>query len=472
MTSNGEEQLSYIDFEAFLAPDFKPSAFANSLVLSTNNPSDTPLDLSTPLSRVLFDTQEVDSHIDLLATKCAIPLLEHTAEETQSSKSILSGLDGQIKSLNDSYKQLEKEVIDKHAEADEVRQVATRLWETLRLGRSVGRCLQLGRQLQVQHAEIAGHSVSAAAAAAGKKEDHRALIRCSHTILSLREVIEADAPGEEGQGLARVDAIRSLQDGVVAPLERSVRDTAERIVRDFAVLETATFAQGEETKVRTISALVTLYLLSPVNRAQQASSPKAEKWTPVLLLQALETYLRTSLSSSIAGLSRALSQLPTLERTLADISARCQNIVALEIVLDSAKPPAHPLLSPPEGENAPGAKGQQQQQQQQQQSQLQQQNMLQPLLSYLETGSLPSYFWRTMASSLGTRVQEIMARGGVSARTLKSNRQAVGDAVKDCVVRGSRPPNAMKGQSDKVRQRNWDREIAVMVGSVVNNLGR
>lgn len=450
MTSQEEEDASYIDYEAFLAPDFKPSAFANTLVLSTNNPNDSPLDLSTPLSRVLFDTQEIDSHIDLLTTKSALPLLDHTQDQTQSSKRIISELDTQIKTLNDSYKQLEKEVIDKHAEADEVRVVATRLWETLRLGRSVGRCLQLGRQLEVQHAEIAGSGISPAAAAAGKKEDHRALVRCANTILSLREVLEATAPGEEGHGLARVDAIRSLQESIITPLERSVKETAERIIRDFSIPESATFAQGEETRARTTSALATLYLLSPTT-----PPGKQDKWAPIFLLQALETYFRTALSSSIASLQRALSQLPTLERTLSDISARCQNIVALEIVLEGARPPAHPLLP---AEVVSQGKGPQ--------------NMLQPLLSHLETGSLPSYFWRTMGSSLGARVQEIVARGGVSARTLKSNRQSVGEAVRECVVRGTKAPSAMKGKGERARDGNWEREIAVMVGSVVNNLGR
>ncbi|GKT82379.1 oligomeric Golgi complex subunit 5 [Colletotrichum tofieldiae] len=432
MTTREEEDPSYIDYEAFLDPSFSPSSFANTLVLATNNPNDAPLDLSTPLSRVLFDTQEIDSHIDLLTTKSAAPLLKYTDEQTTSSKRIISALDAQIKSLNDSYKQLEKEVIDKHAEAEEVRQVATRLWETLKLGRSVGRCLQLGRQLEVQHAEIAGSSVSAAAAAAGKKEDHRALVRYTG---------EHGARGE-GYGLARVDAIRTLRDSIVAPIERSVRETAEKIIRDFAVPNSATFAQGEETKARTVSAMVTLFLLSP------APAQKTERWTPQLLLQALETYFRSALQSSIASLSRSLGQLPSLERTLAEISARCQNIVALELVLESTKLPTHPLVSAPQKQT----------------------NMLQPLLAYLETGSLPSYFWRTMAGSLGTRVQEIVNRGGVSARTLRSNKASVGEAVRECVVKGCQMPSALKGKSRG--EGNWDREVAVMVGSVVNNLGR
>jgi hypothetical protein len=448
-----DDEPSYIDYETFLDPGFSPSAFANTLVLATNNPNDAPLDLATPLSKVLFDTQEIDSHIDLLTTRSAVPLLSHTKEQTEASTRIISEIDNQVKSLNESYKQLEKEVIQKHAEADEVRQVASRLWETLKLGRAVGRCLQLGRQLEVQHSEI---SSSGSVVASGKKEDHRALVRCAHTILSLREVLEKKAPGEEGYGLDRVNAIKSLQDSIVAPIERSVRTISERIVREFAIgsaTGTATFAQSEETKARMVSAMLTLYLISP------SPGTKPDKWIPQLLLQALEEYLRNALQSSISSLARSLAALPSLDRTLAEVSARCQNIMALEIILDSTKAPVHPLLP--------------------QQKQISEKsNLLQPLLAYLETGSLASYFWRTMASSLSTRVVEIVNRGGVSARTLKTNRNTVGEAIRECVIRGSQPPStltAAKGKTAKAdpeKGGGWDREVAVMVGSVVGNLGR
>lgn len=434
------EEPSYIDYETFIAPDFSPAAFANTLVLSTNNANDTPLDLSTPLSRVLFDIQEIDSHIDLLTTRSALPLLTHTKDQTEASTRIISEVDGQIKSLNDSYRQLEKEVIQKHAEADEVSHVASRLWDALRLGRAVGRCLQLGRQLELQHAELAPGT---------KKEDHRALVRCTHTLLSLRELLEHKASGEEGAGLDRVDAVRALQDVVTGPIERSVRDTAERIVREFSMgtaTASATFAQGEDARARMVSALVTLYLLSPTALA------KGEKWTPAWMLVALEAYLKTSLQSSIASLHRSLAALPTLDRTLAEVSARCQNIVALEIVLESTKVPAHPLLPGLATEKGPG-------------------NFLQPLLGYLETGSLPSYFWRTMAGNLSTRVQEILNRGGVSARTLRTNRDTVASAVRECVIKGCQPPSAL-AKTRAERTGNWDREVGVMLSSVVGNLGR
>ncbi|KAJ8112607.1 hypothetical protein ONZ43_g5356 [Nemania bipapillata] len=444
MSAHGEEEVSYIDYDTFLDPNFKPSVFANTLVLATNNPTDTPLDLSTPLSKVLFDAQEIDSHIHHLTTRSAVPLLTHTKEQTDASKKIISEIDNQVKSLNESYKQLEKEVIQKHAEADEVRLVASRLWETLRLGRSVGRCLQLGRQLEVQHTEVSSGTGNS------KKEDHRALVRCAHTILSLREITEKRSPGEEGHGLEKVEAIRTLQDHVVVPIERSIKATSEQIIREFTIGSasgTATFAQSEEAKTRTISAAITLYLISPT------IGVKPDKWTPQLLVQALEVYLRNALQSSITSLARSLATLPSLDRTLVEVSTRCQNIIALEIILEATKAPPHPLL--PVQKHTP-----------------EKNNLLQPLLAYLETGSLASYFWRSMAGSLATRVQEIVNRGGVSARTLKTNRNTVGEAIRECVVRGSQPPSTVTTTKSRGAKGEWDREVAVMVGSVVNNLGR
>ncbi len=433
-----DNEPSYIDYETFLSPDFSATSFANSLVLATNNPQDSPLDLSTPLSRVLFDAQEIDSHIDLLTTRSAVPLFEHTGSQTKASKRIVNELDTQISGLNGSYKQLEKEVIDKHAEAEEVRQVALRLWQTLALGQSVARCLQLGKTLDIQTAELGS---------SGFDEDHSALIRCSYTILSLREILDSESPGEEGYGLQKVDAIRSLQDAVITPIERSVREASERYVREFQVPGNMTFAQGEQARARLTSALTALFLLSPT------AGMKAEKWVPRLLVQALDTYIRSSLQTSITTLARSLGQLPSLDKALGEVTTKCQTIVALELILEGIKPPEHPLLAVSTHSPVP--------------------NFLQPLLSQLETGSLASYFWRTMAGSLSTRVQDIVTRGGVVARTLKANKNNVGDAIRSAVGRGSQLPGSFvkpktKGKSDA----NWDREIAVMVGSVVNSLGR
>ena len=451
MTSQ-EDDTSYIDYETFLSPSFSPAAFANTLVLGTNNPTDTPLDLSTPLSRVLFDSQEIDTHIDRLTSKSALPLLEHTQQQAASSERIIKEIDSQVATLNDGYKRLEKEVTIRYETAEEVKAVAGRLLETVRLGRSVGRCLQLGRQLEIQLSEAAG--TGSVAKANTQKEEHRSLVRCAHTILSLRELFSRQGPGEEDYGLEKIDVIRTLQSTMITPAERAILSKSQQIVKDFSIstlatgTNTTTYAHTSDFKSRTISGLLTLYLLSPVNTALS----KKEKWDPDLLIQSLQDYLRTALNTSLASLARALATLPTLDRTLLEISARCQNLLALESLLATIAPPQHPLL-PPDHPLPP--------------------TFLQPLLTSLETGSLPSFFWRSLAGALTTKVQEIIIKGGVSARTLKSNKNAVRDAIRDCVIKGGQPPpGVMLTKGEKKADGNWEREVAVMVGSVMGPLGR
>jgi hypothetical protein len=170
------------------------------------------------------------------------------------------------------------------------------------------------------------------------------------------------------------------------------------------------------------------------------------------MLQALESYLRSALQSSVAGLARGLAALPSLERSLSEVSSRCQNIVALEAILESTTVPHF------SGPTSSGKGG----------------NLLQPLLAYLETGSLASYFWRTLAGGLSARVQEIMNRGGVSARTLRTNRVEVGEKIRECVVQGGRVPGGIKTKKEEKEDggKRWEREVAVMVGAVLGNLGR
>jgi len=244
-----ENAPSYIDYEAFLDPDFSATSFANTLVLSTNNPSDTPLDLSTPLSRVLFDVQEVDTHIDALTTKSALPLLEHTRDHAESSGRILQAVEGQIATLAESYKTLEKEVLERYEVAEQVRLTAERLCETVQLGRAVARCLMLGRQLEVRMSEVGG-------VGSARKEDHRAMVRSADTILSLRQLLAASKPGEEGEGLARVNVVTTLKNEMVVPAERSIASRAQQVVKEFSMSSllsagqttAATFSQTEDTK--------------------------------------------------------------------------------------------------------------------------------------------------------------------------------------------------------------------------------
>lgn len=424
-----DPEPSYIDYETFLDPEFSPTSFANSLVLATNNSSDTSLDLSTPLSRVWFDVQEVDTHIHTLTTKSALPLLTYTKDQDDAGQRIVSEVEAQVANLTDGYQRLEKEVIQRYEAANEVRVAVERLWQTVKIGRGVGRCLLLGRQLEAQMADVGTGAT---------KEDHRAMIRAANTLLTIRQLLAATGPGEEGEHLLRINLISSLQIGLLASSDSTLQSRGQQIIREFSMSSLApspsgpaTYAQSEETKARTISALLTLHLLSPQ-----------------LVLSALQSYLRTSLTSSLASIARALANLPNLDRTLLEVSARCQNIVALEALLETVKAPSHPTNESEKGGSEPS-------------------NFLRPLLAALDTSSLPSYFWRSLAEGLAGRVSDLVARGGVNARALRSQRDKVRESIRDCVFKGSQGPGGARG-----REGAWEREAAVMVGSVIGALGR
>lgn len=445
-------EASYIDYEAFLDPAFSPIAFANTLVTSTNNASDTPIDLSTPLSRVLFDVQEIDSHIHTLTTRAAVSLLTHASDDVDAAQDLLLTLEAQLATLNESYHRLENDVFQRHADADEVQRVASRLWDTVKLGRVVTRCLLLGRQLEGQMVECTPTA---------RNDEHRAMIRAATTLLSLRRLFAAS-----DEQLMAVHAVQTLQTEVVTPAEQRLRMRAQQLVREFSLsalvpppsmapLTAATplpipsstvlptYAQTTEARARTTSACLTLYLLGAPNTPllDVADDP-----APPLLLAALQAYLHTALTASVASLGRALAALTTLQRTLAEISARCQNIVALEALLAATPPPALPasLGGPMDFPAAPA-------------------NLLLPLLDALDTSSLPSFFWRSLASGLAGRVAEIMSRGGASTRTLRAQRVRLRETVTEAVL---------KGVEGTKKEGGWEREVGVMVGSILGGLDK
>lgn len=466
---------SYIDYEAFLDPDFSPAGFANTLVQSTNNATDTPLDLSTPLSRVLFDLQEIDTHIHTLTTKSALPLLSHTRDQTDAAEHILGETGTQIKSVTQGYERLEKEVLQKWQAADEARIAAEKSLATVRLARAVARCLTLGRQLESQVAELTGRGGVNQAQVAGAestsgKEGFRALERAAQTILSLKEMFSATSEEDEGYGLDRVRVTRTLRNEFMIPAENLVKSRAQQTLNKFSLSSPGgsngqssvplSYKQARDARSRLATASATLYLLSPLPRNATLSTFK-----PELLLSTLQGYMQTAIITSANALAKGLSQLPTMDRVLADISSRCQDIVALESILKGLRPPSHPLLaSTSDDDDQPATTT----------------NLLQPLLQALDTSSLPSFYWRSLASALSPRMQELMNRGGVSVRSLRSHKERLKTELRECVLRSSRvsAPGLIgdRGRAgtaaDTVDAGSWEREAAVIVSSVVGPLNR
>ncbi len=481
---------TYIDLESLTSGDFSPYTHANNLILATNNASDPSIDLTTPLSRVLFDLQEIDSHIHTLTSRSALDILTYTSTQNAAAQRILARVEEERARLLASYERLEKEVLVRHQRAVDAKVVAQRSWEVLRLGRGVQRVLGLARQFET----ILAESGLGPAGSRSGKEDHNALVRATLLILAFHDTMS----GKDGADLGRINLVKNLRGRIFEDGEGRILDYARRVVREFSVTTLSpapmsgtsgpTFREAEDSRARFTSATHILYLLSPAPRIDGQKMAKKD-FEPEYLLRALQSYLQTAVTSSSASIGRGLGQLPALDRALMEASARCQNVVALEVLLSGISAPKHPLLGSDEtldesktsnGRNDDGSGDDDDDDDETTNSgqQSSSETFLTLLLSALDTASLPSYFWRSLASSLSSRVNEILNRGGVSARTLRSQREAVRAEIRECVLRGSRMPRtvtlggaggATKGEAVV---ENWEREAAVMVGSVVGPLGR
>lgn len=499
---------SYIDTDTILSSDFSAISFANTLVTTTNNASDTVVDLSTPLSRVLFDVQEIDTHLHTLSTGSAEPLLAHAGLQTASAANVLSELEGHVARLTERYKQLDEDVVQRHAVAEEVRLAASRLWVTVKIGRAVQRALLLGRQLDTNMEEAmrlgalkgpTTASDSKSAASLGS-EEAAAVIRAAHSVLALKALLQASGPGEEGEHLSRINIVATLRTDLFAPAEQRLRARAQQIIREFSLSSvpagatsnpsdvnaqrtsspspaqspaTISYAQSSSARARTAAAAQALYLLSPVPNSKRLS-----EFQPQLMIASCDAYIRAALSASSASLARALAALSTLPRVLTEVSARCQNVSALEKLLASTTPPEHALLltSHDSLENHGGTKNSTSSAQELLQNshngtQDRPKTLLTPLLDALDTTSLPSYFWRSLAGDVSHRVTDLMGRGGVGARQLRASRDRLRDSLREAVLRGCEGALA-HDRTATAGTSVWEREVGVMVSSVLGPIGR
>ena len=194
---------TYIDIDALTSDNFSPYNHAATLIQRTNNLSDPTVDLTTPLSRVLFDLQEIDSHIHTLTSSSALDILSYTKTQNEAAQRILERVEEERTRLNASYSRLEKEVIDRYNKAKDAQINASRSWEVLRLGRSVQRVLNVARQFET--------AITDSGLGSGKvgKEDHQALLRASYSLMSFRDIMSSS----EGSDIGRVNVIRTLRAG-------------------------------------------------------------------------------------------------------------------------------------------------------------------------------------------------------------------------------------------------------------------
>ena len=286
---DADDDESYIDYEAFLSPSFSAYTFANTLITSTNDPLDPNLDLSTPLQRVLFDLQEINTHIHNLTSTSAVPLLNFTASTTSASDNIVTTLSTHLSTLKTAYTRLHAAITTRAETAQQVLTATTNLHATTTALRDISRAVVLARQLDVQLPAIAA--------------DPKALVRAAHTLRELRAttaVLSSD-----------IVIVQELNTLVIAPGEKLVATKSRELV-------VAAFANGGSVAGAGAAASA-LYHLSPT-----------------LLVSAMQAGLNAAVNAALGGLKKSLKALTMLERAVAETVGRCRAVVAVEEVLEGA----------------------------------------------------------------------------------------------------------------------------------------
>ncbi|KAG0634768.1 Golgi transport complex subunit 5-domain-containing protein [Tuber brumale] len=402
----------YIDYPTLLSPTFSPTTFSSTLISQTNHPHE-PLDLTTPLSRVLFDLQEIDTTLHTLTTASSALLLTHTATTTCASSTLLVAVTAQTATLNTAYERLRCEVIDRSDRAEEVVRVVQNLHATTRVLREVSRGVVLARQVERQVADL-------------ERGEWSAMVRCCFSLLELGRLLE------QGDGLMEVDLARSLNEKVYQPTRSNIISRAKEIITTFSLLTPDTSTPSSSTTSPTPPSSTTFTALpsaSPALRQKLSSTLQSlSLLSPSDLHTSIRTLLQTHTTASTSLLTRALNSLTTLDRALVEVSMRSLSVAAIEGYLDGV-------------------------------------GLSQAVLAELDMRRLTTGFWRGVAAGWEPRVRDVVLRGGASARILRAGKERVREGVRTCVLRGM----GMEGREGEEGEGGF--EIAVMVGAL-GSLGR
>lgn len=404
----------YIDYPTLLSPTFSPTTFSSTLISQTNHPHE-PLDLTTPLSRVLFDLQEIDTTLHTLTTTSSALLLTHTATTTRASSTLLTAVTAQTAMLNTAYERLRREVVDRGDRAEEVVRVVQNLHATTRVLREVSRGVVLARQVERQVADLEGGEWSA-------------MVRCCFSLLELGRLLE------QGDALMEVDLARSLNERVYQPTRSNIVSRAKEIITTFSLLTQDTPTPSSTSTTSTTSTptpgaiFTTLSSASPALRQKLSSTLQSlSLLSPSDLHTSIRTLLQTHITASTTLLTRALTSLTTLDRALAEVSLRSLSVAAVEGYLEGV-------------------------------------GLAQTVLAGLDMRRLTTGFWRGVAAGWEPRVRDVVLRGGASARILKAGKERVREGVRACVIRGMGMEGGGEGGEGGF-------EVAVMVGAL-GSLGR
>ncbi|ANB12528.1 Cog5p [Sugiyamaella lignohabitans] len=274
-------------YEVFLDPGFSPVAYANSLVLATNTPTDPDVDLSAASRRLGYEMDEVDQLMSAISTENYEDLLDQ-ARNVKKAEGALKSLKTSLDHVNFSYSKLERDVVKPYEQAQQMHTALKRLHLTSSMLRSLTWYLYLARQLTSLMSDSSAES------------NYKAVLN----IQELRRQLESNP------------SLKSLQ--IIRAHENSLNWIQDNLkTQCLHRIRTFTLLQDKSDLGASFKAV---YLLDPSS-----------------LITAISTYLRGQVTSTVSNFSKSLSRsVAGMEGASSDARNRARSLVAISSVLESA----------------------------------------------------------------------------------------------------------------------------------------
>ncbi|GME75628.1 unnamed protein product [Ambrosiozyma monospora] len=373
------------DYEAYLEDDFDATKFANGILLSTNNPDDTSLDLVTPIKRLTFDLNEIDRKIEKNSNENYSELIKEF-ENVQKFHDTVDELKPSLQQLNLSYSRLETEILKPYNEASSLHSALKKIHQTSDLLRSSTYFIYL-----ISKVEEVG------------KSDPELNAKPFKNILILAKLFNqlkshiAGAPFLKSLKLVRdYESFQNLQ----------ISRITDVCTTHFKRLNLDNY---DDTAI--VNLINTLILLSPetfYNQFQQLMS--------------------THTSSAINSILRNLNNPKNFERIFKEISKNGRLLSKLEQLMKLNK-----WLGPTD--NANKSVSLQQRTESNKLKTTTPPTILDKLISVLEFNTnIITLYWKDIAIAIEPKFKEIIHRGGPISKNLRNVKEDIKRIVRDAVM--------------------------------------
>lgn len=369
-----EDESEYADYDVFLEDGFDPIAFANSLVVATNNATDTDVDLDAPKRRVQYSIEELDGQLNELAGANYVEILDQAGAAVEA-KQRLAPVRAALDHANSSYAKLERDVVAPYESAQLHHAVLKKLHSTSVLLRALTWYLVLARQLARQLPPGRGSP-----SVAGGGESGTTLHQAADTLVELRHQIETH------ESLRSLSVVRAHENTLHGTEER-IKSSALSIIRGFSMSSSTDGLRG----------------------AFQALDALNSSLVPTATL----SYLKAQIAAASNNLSRALGgSIATFESAASDARGRAQCLVAMTEALGRATTTT--------GAAGDGKKS----------------SLLGSVLVSLDIKSLVTDYWRDVASGLDARTRSTLLRNPSGKRSLQTNASRFTEIIRAAIISG------------------------------------